>query len=307
MSEASSSPAPQTESATPASQARVAHVMSSMMARASGGNYLRLQPRRQPVDFSGSSPNPLPEPSHSHESDGETHTANVAMRPYADAVDVVFAEALYGTTSIWDMAKRTILKNFMPGELQIGAMVKLSLDRRAVISSFVRLTFNVASLAVFIVLVRTMFDGYNDPQVNVAYEEESVGFELPMVAVCGQLLNLGAFTATISSSQEQADIQNSVSVDNLVSPQSSQGLPAFLPASRRLLSNAFAHADDSTACFQTKNVATTMSESLAQEEMLLRDKENMHYSHSLQDAIEPFFPYLYFDNNSYINTPSCAV
>lgn len=302
MSGASSSSAPETELS---SQARVAVVESGMMARPSGGNYLRLHSRKQPANSSGSNPKPLPSPS--NQSDSEAHIANVAMRPYSDAVDVVFADALYGNTSIWGMAKRTILKSFTPGKLAIGPMLNLSLDRRAVVATFVRLAFFVTSFAVFIVLVRTMFEGYNDPQVNVAYDQESDGFELPMVAVCGQMLNLGAFTASIASSEEDADLRNRVSVDNLVSPQSFQGLPAFLPASRKLLSNVFAQADDGTACFQTKNVATTTSESQAQAEMLLRDKQNIYYSHSLQDAISPFFPYLYFDNKSYIETPSCAV
>ena len=152
-----------------------------------------------------------------------------------------------------------------------------------------------------------MYDGYNNPQVNVAYEQEIDGFELPMVAMCGQMLNLGAFSASISGSEEEVDIQNRVSVDNLVSPQSSQGLPVFPPASRRLSSNFFTQSDDGTACIQTKNVATTTSESQAQAEMLLRDKQNIFYSQSLKEVILPFFPYLTFDNSSYIDTPSCVV
>ena len=304
MSGASSSSAPETELSSPAG---VADVQSGMMVRRpSGGNYLRLHSLKQPANSSGSSPKPLLSASND-ESDSEAHTANVAMRPYSNAVEVVFADALYGNTSIWGMAKRTILKNFVPAKLAIGSMVNHSLDRRAFVATFIRLAFYATSFAIFIVLARTMFEGYNDPQVNVAYDQESDGFELPMVAVCGQMLNLGAFTASIASSEEDADIRNRVSVDNLVSPQSFQGLPAFLPASRKLLSNVFAQADDGTACFQTKNVATTTSEAQAQAEMLLRDKQNIYYSHSLQDAISPFFPYLYFDNKSYIETPSCAV
>jgi hypothetical protein len=105
----------------------------------------------------------------------------------------------------------------MPDQLQIGAMLTFSLDKRSVIASFVRLSYYAVALYLFITLVRTMYDGYNNPQVNVAYEQEIDGFELPMVAMCGQMLNLGAFSASISGSEEEVDIQNRVSVDNLFS------------------------------------------------------------------------------------------
>ena len=258
---------------------------------------------------------PRPQPLHHRlandnwqsDSDASSHTANVTMRPYADAVDVAFSDSLNGTASIWSMVKRHFLKAFLPGELHIGALLTFSLDRRAVIASFVKLLFHAVSLFIFITLLRTMFDGYNDPQVNVAYEKEIDGFELPMVAMCGQMLNLGAFTASISGSEEEVDIQNSISVDDLISPQSSQGLPAFRPASRKLSSKAFAYADDGTACIQTKNVASTTNDVQANAEMILRDKQNIFYADSLRTVIAPFFPYLYFDNQSYINTPSCVV
>lgn len=144
-------------------------------------------------------------------------------------------------------------------------------------------------------------------QISLEYEFEKDGFELPMVAMCGEVLNFQAFEATIGSSESVANALNLIGVTQLLKPQSEQGLPAF-PLARNVLANNVVIQSDYAACIQTDSVGTTTSVSSqqAQDEIQTRRNQKLFYLQTLQKSVAPFYPFLDI-TDSYLKKPSCVV
>jgi hypothetical protein len=144
-------------------------------------------------------------------------------------------------------------------------------------------------------------------QISLEYEFEKDGFELPMVAMCGEVLNFQAFEATIGSSESVANALNLIGVTQLLAPQSQQGLAAF-PLARNVLANNVVIQSDYAACIQTDSVGTTTSVSSqqAQDEIQTRQQQKSFYLQTLQKSMAPFYPFLEI-TDSYLNKSSCVV
>ena len=142
-------------------------------------------------------------------------------------------------------------------------------------------------------------------QISLEYELEDDGFELPMVAMCGEVLNFEAFEATIGSSESVANALNRIGVTQLLIPQSQQGLAAF-PLARNVLANNVVIQSDYAACIQTDSVGTTTSVSSLQDEIQTRRNQKLFYFETLQKSVAPFYPFLDI-TDSYLKKPSCVV
>ena len=118
-------------------------------------------------------------------------------------------------------------------------------------------------------------------QISLEYELEDDGFELPMVAMCGEVLNFETFEATIGTSESVANSLNLIGVTQLLKPQSQQGLAAF-PLARNVLVNNVVIPSEYAACIQTDSVGTTTSVSSLQDEIQTRqDQKNFYLQTSL--------------------------
>ena len=142
--------------------------------------------------------------------------------------------------------------------------------------------------------------------VNVEFELEEDGFELPIVAMCGEVLNFVAFEATIGSSETTANEQNNIGVTRLLNPQSQQGLVAF-PTSRNVLKTNVVVETEYAACIETDSVGSATDDATIQADIEMRKQQKKFYSQTLQNSIAPFYPFLEMDSDSYINKPSCVV
>ena len=136
---------------------------------------------------------------------------------------------------------------------------------------------------------------------------EPDGFELPMVAMCGEMLNFRGFSANVNASEAEANDSNNIGVERFLSPQSLDGLPAYAAAAHNLVPDTLIYSSDGTACIQTDNVATSIFDSQVAADKNLRRQQNVFFSKFLKSAIAPFYPFLQFDSDSYVNTPSCVV
>lgn len=142
--------------------------------------------------------------------------------------------------------------------------------------------------------------------VSVELKLEEDGFELPIVAMCGEVLNFVAFEATIGSSETTANEQNNIGVTRLLNPQSRQGLFAF-PTSRNVLKTNVVVETEYAACIETDSVGSATDDATIQADIEMRKQQKKFYSQTLQNSIAPFYPFLEIDSDSYINKPSCVV
>jgi len=241
------------------------------------------------------------------ESDGPTQCANQALRPYTAAIEAVYAASIHGERSFWAIIIRLFCEAFNPGKLKIGRTATFSLDKRKIIATCVKLVFGIGSIALFAYFFGVMLAGYKQPSVNVAYEMEPDGFELPMVAMCGEMPNFRGFSANVNASEAEANDSNNIGVERFLSPQSLDGLPAYAAAAHNLVPDTLIYSSDGTACIQTDNVATSIFDSQVVADKNLRRQQNIFFSKFLKSAIAPFYPFLQFDSDSYVNTPSCVV
>jgi len=242
-----------------------------------------------------------------NESDRPTQLANQALRPYSTAIEAVYADSIHSERSVWEFIKRLFFENFNPGKLKIGRTATFSLDKQKIIAACVKLIFSIGSIALFAYLLSVMLAGYKQPSVNVVYELEPDGFELPMVAMCGEMLNFRGFSANVNASEVEANDSNNIGVERFLGPQSLEGLPAYAAAAQNLVPDTLIYSADGTACIQTDNVATSIFDSQVAADKNLRRQQNVFFSKFLKSAIAPFYPFLQFDSDSYVNTPSCVV
>ena len=241
------------------------------------------------------------------ESDSKSSVVNRVLRPYYDVVDAVYWHDLREgkRMSYWSRIKFLFLQTFCPSRLKIGRTAgTFSMDRRSLIATSIMFSIRAFYIVLFIYLLQVMIDGYKLPQVDVSYNLETDGFELPMVAVCGEMLNFQSFSAFVGSSEASSNSGNNVGVESFVYPQSSAGLPAFASASHQLIPNELVSASDGTVCIQTDNVGTSK---YSRNSRSRRRKQSAFFTNFVRDAIRPFYPFLAFDGDAYLKTPSCVV
>lgn len=142
-------------------------------------------------------------------------------------------------------------------------------------------------------------------QVSSAYEQETNGFELPMIAMCGEVLNFASFEAAVGTSEAEVNFMNSIGVENLLQPQSNQGFPTFPEPDHKLLNNRVVHTKYAS-CIQTDSVSSSSFSAGLKNDMKTRLIQKRFYQQALLGSIKPFNPFLVVDE-SYLQKPACVV